>query len=150
MKGVSFEQKSGAGLKIGIVVARWNNEYTYSLRDACKGALLDAGVADRDIEIVEVPGSYEVVYGAKHLVEKGMDAVVAIGCLIKGETMHFEYISEAVTQGIMRLNTDTDTPVLFGVLTCVTEEQARVRSIGEQNHGHGWGHSAIEMALLKK
>lgn len=149
MKGITFEKAEGKGIKIGIVVARWNSEYTYSLRDACKDALLDADVAANDIEILEVPGSYEVVYGAKHLVEKGMDAVVAIGCLIKGETMHFEYIAEAVTQGIMHLNTHTDTPVIFGVLACMTEEQAKVRSIGEHNHGYGWGQSAIEMAMLK-
>ena len=150
MKGVTFDKKNGVGLKIGIVVARWNSEYTYSLRDACTQALLDSGVADADVKIVEVPGSYEVAFAAKHLVQKGVDAVIAIGCLIKGETMHFEYICEAVTQGIMHLNTHTDVPVIFGVLACMNEEQARARSIGEHNHGYGWGQTAVEMALLKK
>ena len=151
MKAVIFEKKSGEGLKIGIVVARWNSDITCSLRDACKAALMDAGVVDDDIKIIEVPGSYEVVYGAKQLIKKNnVDAVIAIGCLIKGETMHFEYISEAVSQGIMNLNIQSGIPVLFGVLTCLTEEQAVERSTGEHNHGYGWGQSAIEMALLNK
>jgi 6,7-dimethyl-8-ribityllumazine synthase len=148
-KGITFDTKNGSGLKIGIVVARWNSEITLALRDGCVQALTDAGVERGDIVIREVPGSYEVVYGAKLLIEQGADAVVTIGCLIKGETMHFEYICEAVTQGIMRLNVETSTPVIFGVLACLSEEQAIARSTGENNHGYGWGQSAVEMALLK-
>ncbi len=149
-KGITFDTKNGSGLKIGIVVARWNSEITFALRDGCVQALTDAGVERGDIVIREVPGSYEVVYGAKLLIEQGADAVVTIGCLIKGETMHFEYICEAVTQGIMRLNVEKSTPVIFGVLACLSEEQAIARSTGENNHGYGWGQSAVEMALLKK
>ncbi len=149
-KGITFDTKNGSGLKIGIVVARWNSEITFALRDGCVQALTDAGVERGDIVIREVPGSYEVVYGAKLLIEQGADAVVAIGCLIKGETMHFEYICEAVTQGIMRLNVEKSTPVIFGVLACLSEEQAIARSTGDNNHGYGWGQSAVEMALLKK
>jgi 6,7-dimethyl-8-ribityllumazine synthase len=148
-KGITFDTKNGSGLKIGIVVARWNSEITFALRDGCVQALTDAGVERGDIVIREVPGSYEVVYGAKLLIEQGADAVVTIGCLIKGETMHFEYICEAVTQGIMRLNVEKSTPVIFGVLACLSEEQAIARSTGENNHGYGWGQSAVEMALLK-
>jgi len=80
------------------------------------------------------------------------DVVICIGCLIKGETMHFEYICQAVTQGIMDLNVRTETPVVFGVLTCLTEDQAKKRSgLGEHSHNHGedWGHTAVEMALLR-
>lgn len=148
-KGITFDTKNGSGLKIGIVVARWNSEITFALRDGCVQALTDAGVERGDIVIREVPGSYEVVYGAKLLIEQGADAVVTIGCLIKGETMHFEYICEAVTQGIMRLNVEKSAPVIFGVLACLSEEQAIARSTGENNHGYGWGQSAVEMALLK-
>ena len=150
MKGITFEKNNAQGLTIGIVVARWNNELTYALRDDCQRALLDAGIQEKDITVLEVPGSYEVVYGASHLIQKKhVDAVVAIGCLIKGETMHFEYIAEAVSQGIMDLNTQSGTPVLFGVLTCLTEDQARERALGEKNHGYAWGQSAIEMARIK-
>ncbi|OIO19600.1 MAG: 6,7-dimethyl-8-ribityllumazine synthase [Candidatus Magasanikbacteria bacterium CG_4_9_14_0_2_um_filter_41_10] len=151
MKEISFEKINGSGLKIGVVVARWNSAVTYPLRDACLQALKDAGVEKEHIFVQDVPGSYEVVYGAKHLIEqKHVDAVVAIGCLIKGATMHFEYIAEAVSQGIMKLNTETSVPVIFGVLTCLTEEQAISRSTGDNNHGYAWGQSAIEMASLKK
>lgn len=149
-KGIAFEQMDGSDLKIGIVVARWNSEVTHALRDACKQALVDAGVREQHIRIQEVPGAYETVYGAKALIEQGVDAVVAIGCLIKGETMHFEYISQAVSQGIMDLNTQTNTPVIFGILTCLTEEQATARSTGDKSHGYAWGQSAVEMALINK
>jgi len=138
-------------MKIGVVVARWNSAVTYALRDACLRALADAGVEENTIIVQEVPGSYEVVFGAKHLIEhNAVDAVVAIGCLIKGETMHFEYIADAVSHGLMKLNVETDVPVVFGVLTCLTEQQAIDRSTGENNHGYAWGQSAIEMAMIKK
>ncbi len=151
MKEIHFEKIDGKGLKIGVVVARWNSEVTYALRDACLRALEDAGVDDHDVFVQEVPGSYEVVYGTKHLIQKNkVDVVVAIGCLIKGETMHFEYIAEAVSQGLMMLNTETSVPVIFGVLTCLTEKQAIARSTGDNNHGYAWGQSAIEMARVKK
>ncbi len=150
MKGITFSKQNGSGLKIGIVIARWNEAVTYPLRDACKKALIDAGVLDAGIIELEVPGAYEVVYGAKHLIESGCDAVVTIGCLIKGSTMHFEYIAEAVSQGIMNLNTDTGVPVIFGILTCLTEEQATERSTGDKSHGYAWGQSAVEMALVGK
>ena len=151
MKEIHFEKIDGSGMKIGVVVARWNSAVTYALRDACLRALADAGVEENTIIVQEVPGSYEVVFGAKHLIEHNAgDAVVAIGCLIKGETMHFEYIADAVSHGLMKLNVETDVPVVFGVLTCLTEQQAIDRSTGENNHGYAWGQSAIEMAMIKK
>lgn len=151
MKKLSFGQLDGSGLKIGIVVARWNSEFTYALRDSCKSTLLEAGVLLDHIPIQEVPGSFEVVYGARQLIaKKDLDAVIAIGCLIKGQTMHFEYIAEAVSQGIMNLNIQSKVPIIFGVLTCLSEEQARERAIGVRSHANSWSYSAIEMALLKK
>lgn len=150
-KGVSFSQLSGAGLRIGIVWARWNEHISGSLRDGCVDALKNAGVNTDDIVVVDVPGSFEVVRGAKHLIDTHeVDAVVCIGALIKGETKHFEYICDPVSHGIMRLNLDTGVPVIFGVLTCLSEEQAVARSTGENNHGVGWGNTAVEMALLCK
>ncbi len=113
-------------------------------------ALHVCGVTKRNITIMEVPGSYELVYGAKVLVQSKCDAVVALGVLVKGDTMHFEYIAEAVANGLMRLNIDSGTPVLFGVLTCLTQKQAEERSVGKKNHGYNWGLSAVHMARIKK
>ena len=150
-KGIEFTNIRGENLKISIVVARWNNDVTGVLLDECKKSLLEAGVADEDISINEVPGSFELVYGAAHAIkEYSPDAVIAIGCLVKGETMHFEYIAEAVSNGLAQLNAAGDVPVIFGVLTCLSEEQARERSAGEKSHGRGWALSAIEMGRLSK
>ena len=149
-KGIEFKTMDGSKLKIGIVVARWNSEVTFALLKKCREALVVSGVKKENITVLEVPGSYEVVYGAKHLIEKKkVDAVVCLGCLIKGETRHFEYICEAVSQGIMQLNVTSGVPVVFGVLTCLNEAQAKARAGDDQNnHGYGWGMSAVEMALL--
>jgi 6,7-dimethyl-8-ribityllumazine synthase len=149
--GIVFPELDGSALKIGIVVARWNNEYTHSIRDGAINGLKACSVDANNIIVQEVPGAYEVVYGAKRLIEDhAVDAVVCVGVLIKGETMHFEYISEAVSQGIMDLNVHSGIPVVFGVLACLDDEQAKVRSIGKHNHGVEWGKSAVEMALLRK
>lgn len=147
----TFEHLNGSGVSIGIVVSRWNGTVTDALFDACKQGLLEAGVSETAIHTVSVPGSYETVYGAKRLIEDArVDAVVAIGCLIKGETLHFEYIAEAVTQGIMRLSLEKNVPIIFGILTCLTEAQAIERSIGSKNHGALWAKTAVEMALLRR
>jgi len=148
MKGITFENMDGSNLKIGIVVAQWNSELTNSLLESCIEGLKDSSVAEENIIISHVPGSFEVVHGAKKMIDRGVDAVVAIGVLIKGETMHFEYLAEAASQGLMKLNIETNTPVIFGVLTALTEDQARKRSIGEHNHGFSWGKSAVQMGLL--
>ncbi len=139
----------GSKLKIGIAVSRWNEAITSLLLQSCRQALLDSGLDEDNIMEQKVPGSYELVFAAKYLIEaKAVDAVVAIGCLIKGETPHFEYLAGAVSKGIMDLNIQCRKPVIFGVLTCLNEEQARTRSSGENNHGYDWGKSAVEMALL--
>jgi 6,7-dimethyl-8-ribityllumazine synthase len=149
-KGVKMEAKDGTGLKVGIVCARWNSEMTNALQEQCKKALLDCKIKEEDIKIISVPGAYEVVYGATQLIEsEEVDAVICLGTLIKGGTMHFEYISEAVTYGIMKLNVETNIPVIFGILTCLSEEQAKERSIGDKSHGYDWGLTAVEMALLR-
>ncbi|MCB9798283.1 6,7-dimethyl-8-ribityllumazine synthase [Candidatus Nomurabacteria bacterium] len=151
MKGVSFEDFDGASLKVGIVAARWNDEITLSLVEGCKDALRECGVLEENITGLFVPGSFELPMGAKHLLEAtDVDVVIAVGCLIKGETMHFEYICDAVSHGLMKLNLDSGKPVIFGVLTCLTEEQAKSRSQGENNHGIGWGKTAVEMGLMWK
>lgn len=147
----TFEKKDGSSLKIGIISARWNGEFCKLLFDKCKQGLLDSGLKEENIRLVSVPGAYELVYGAAQMIDnEKVDAVVCIGVLLKGETMHFEYIANAVSYGIMELNLKKNIPVIFGVLTCLDEGQLKVRTVGEKNHGYDWGLSAVEMALLKK
>ena len=131
-----------------------------NLLKGCTDELLRLGVKNEDIVVMRVPGSYEVPMGAKRIIDvcqtnnERLDAVICIGCLIKGETMHFEYICEAVTQGIMKLGMESGIPVLFGVLACLNEEQALLRAGIEtngrsgHNHGSDWGSSAGEMGRL--
>lgn len=150
-KGIAFKDLDGSSLRVGLVVGRWNEEFTSSLRDSAMQGLKDSGVTEDNILVQDVPGSFEVVRGAKALIDSDrVDVVICLGVLIKGETMHFEYISEAVSHGIMNMNIHTDVPVIFGILTCLTEEQARARSTGENNHGYMWGKTAVEMGLLAK
>ena len=119
--------------------------------DGAKAALKECNVTDDNIFETEVPGAYELPFAAKLLALSGtVDAIICTGVLIKGGTMHFEYICEAVSQGIMNVGLQTNTPVIFGVLTCLSEEQVIERSTGANNHGDGWGKTAVEMALLRK
>ncbi len=148
VKGIKFEKLDGSNLKIGIVVSRWNSQITEALFVNCKKALLESGVLEENIIVERVPGAYELLFGTRQMIKRGVDAVVPIGCLIKGETMHFEYIAEAVSQGVMNFNIGGDVPVIFGVLTCLSEDQAFERSVGNKNHGYEWGLTAVEMALL--
>lgn len=151
MKGVTFSNLVGRGLRVGIVTARWNSEFTYSLRDGVLQGVRTCQVQDEDIVSIDVPGAYEVLARARYLIhEHKINVVVCIGVLIKGETDHYEYIAHGVSAGIAQLNISQAIPVIFGVLTCQTEEQARERSIGEKNHGVDWGKTAVEMAILFK
>ena len=151
-KGIVRKDLDGKGLKIGIVTTRWNEEIILNLQTRCMKALLDAGVDAGDIIQVEGSGSYELPFAAKQLILKQeVDVVIPLGCLIKGETMHFEYIAEAVSQGFMQVQLETGIPVLFGVLTCFTEEQALERAKEDgKDHGYEWGQAAVEMARLNK
>jgi len=147
MKGIKFTKINGQGKKIAIIKARWNSDFTESLKDGAFVTLLQNGVSESDIIIREVPGAFELPFEASKIIStEKPDAVVCLGVLIKGETMHFEYIAEAVAHGIMRLNLTTGTPVIFGVLACLNEAQAKSRSIGDNNHGISWALSALEMA----
>ena len=149
----------GRGMRIGIAYTKWNEKIVGALVAGCKKELTRLGVGDSDIELVEVPGSYELVFAARTLIKsrkRNFDVIVCVGCLIKGETMHFEYICEAVTQGIMRVQQDLDVPVIFGVLACLTEEQALLRAGFDtdsgkgHNHGLDWGAAAVEMSALRR
>jgi 6,7-dimethyl-8-ribityllumazine synthase len=139
-----------AGCRFAIVISRFNEEITAGLLAGARAALREAGVADADVAVVHVPGAFEIPVAARRLAESGAyDAIVALGCLIKGETMHFEYIASAASHGIMNVSTMTGVPVAFGVLTAMSDEQAgRRAAAGPDNKGREAAVAAIEMATL--
>jgi len=141
---------SGAGCRFGIVVSRFNPEVTTGLLRGARTALAEAGVAESDISVVHVPGAFEIPLAAMKLAQgKRIDAIITLGCLIKGDTMHFEYIASAAAQGIMNVTTATGVPVAFGVLTTLTDEQAAERAADNPNNkGREAALAAIEMATL--
>lgn len=141
---------NGSQMRIGIIRTRWNTEHVENLTNGCKQALKDCKVDEDNIFETSVPGSFELPLAARFLALSGtVDAIVCIGVLIKGETMHFEYIADAVAKGVMNIGIQTSTPIIFGVLTCLNEKQVKARSTGDNNHGYDWGKSAVEMALLR-
>lgn len=136
------------GLKVGIVVSEWNDKITGALLEGAVGTLTKHGVSADDIIVKTVPGSFELIYGAAHFVNKGLvDAVIAIGCVIRGDTPHFDYICQGATQGLAELNRQGKIPVIYGLLTCNTLEQAQDRSGGMLgNKGNECAVTAIKMA----
>jgi len=147
---VSFKDLDGSEVRVGIIRTRWNDDDVGRLVAAAKAALSECSVKDENIFEAEVPGSFELPYAAKLLALSGtVDAIICAGVLIKGDTMHFEYICDAVSKGIMNVGMTTNVPCIFGVLTCLSQEQVDARSTGKSNHGYDWGKTAVEMALLK-
>ena len=142
--------REGSGRRFAIVASSFNQEFAEGLLRGARAALSECGVSDADVTVVRVPGAYEIPLAASHLATTGrFHAVVCLGCLIKGDTMHFEYIAEAVSHGIMTVSADTLVPVTFGVLTTDTWEQAEERvPDGRGNKGFEAAAAAIEMALL--
>jgi len=138
------------GLRIAIVVSRFNDFVTDRLLAGAKEALGAAG-ADA-VDTVSVPGAYEIPQAARTAASTGSyDAVVCLGCLIRGETPHFEYISEAVAHGIMSASAETGVPMSFGVLTTNSAEQALERAVpGRANKGWEAAMAAVEMATLRR
>ena len=137
-------------MRIGIIKARWNKDHVDNLTAGIKAALKDCQVDEQNIFETTVPGSFELPMAARFLALSGtVDAIITVGVLIKGETMHFEYIADAVAKGIMNIGLQTSTPVIFGVLTCLNNKQVIARSTGDNNHGYDWGKTAVEMALLR-
>lgn len=121
-----------------------------NLVDGAKRALEECNVDPDNIFETSVPGSFELPIAAKFLaMSKSVDAIICAGVLIKGDTMHFEYICDATAKGIMNVGVQTNVPVVFGVLTCLDEDQVIRRSCGDNNHGYDWGKTAVEMALLR-
>lgn len=144
----------GSQLSIGVLRTRWNDEHVSSLVEGIKAGTKACKVPEANLFIKEVPGAYELPYAAKLLAMSGtVDAIICCGVLIKGDTYHFEYISDAVTKGIMDVNLSTMTPVIYGVLNCLDEAQVKKRSSNEDgghNHGEDWGKTAVEMAIMRK
>lgn len=139
-------------LRFGIVVSEWNEQITNGLFKGAFEALVDNGVHENDIVHWKVPGSFELIYGCKKMVEtQKVDAVIAIGAVIQGETKHFDFVCQGVTQGIKDLNIKYDIPVVFCVLTDNTLQQSIDRSGGKHgNKGTEAGITAIKMAGLRK
>lgn len=140
------------GMRIGVVVSEWNTEVTETLFAGAKDTLMKAGVAESDIVRENVPGSYELPLGGKLLAESGsFDAIICIGVVIQGETKHFDFICNAVSQGLMDLNLKTGLPFIFGVLTPNTLQQALDRSGGKHgNKGDEAAVTAVQMAALRR
>lgn len=143
---------SGEGLKIGIVVADFNNEITDTLSEGAYNTLKKYNVAEEDIVVKQVPGSIELTLGAQLLHEHlNLDAVICLGCVIQGETRHFDYVCDSVTQGITELNIKYQTPFIYGVLTTNNMQQALDRAGGKHgNKGDESAVAAIRMACMKK
>ena len=138
-------------MKIGIVVSQWNNKITDGLFNGAFTTLIESGVSENNIEKIEVPGSFELIFGAKILSRNEVDAIICLGSVIEGETKHFDYVCQAVSNGIKDLNITLDIPVIFGVLTDNTMEQALNRSGGKHgNKGIEAAVTAIKMAHLNQ
>ena len=138
-------------MKIGIVVSQWNNKITDGLFNGAFTTLIESGVTENNIQKIEVPGSFELIFGAKILSRKEVDAIICLGSVIQGETKHFDYVCHAVSNGIKDLNITLDIPVIFGVLTDNTIEQALNRSGGKYgNKGIEAAITAIKMAHLNQ
>lgn len=139
-------------LCFGLVVSEWNSDITENLSRGAQETLINCGVKEEDITRWNVPGSFELIHGCKKMIAKGsLDAVIAIGSVIRGETAHFDYVCSAVAQGIKDLNVIGEIPVIFCVLTDDTMQQAKDRSGGKHgNKGTEAAIAAIKMAVLGK
>lgn len=142
---------SGQGLRFGVVVGRFNHLITDRLLEGLTDCLVRHGVKAADIEVVRVPGSWEIPVAAKWLAEKPFDGIIALGCVIRGGTPHFDYVAAEVTKGAAQVQMQTGVPVTLGVLTTDSIDQAIERA-GTKHGNKGWeaGMAALEMANVKK
>lgn len=141
----------GKGKRVGIVVSDWNSSVTHSLLNGATNTLLKFGVSADDIIIEHVPGSFELTYAAKVMIEKAkVDSVIILGCVIQGETPHFTFVCDGVTEGTTQLNLNYDIPVIFGLLTTLTLQQAQDRAGGKHgNKGDEAAITALKMMALQ-
>ncbi len=149
----SFEGDLNAeGLRFGVIASRFNDEIVSGLLDGALDCLKRHGARDEDVSVYRVPGAFEIPMMARLLVEQGtFDAIVTVGCLLRGETPHFDFISAQVTSELSRVAVETRFPVAFGVITVNSQEQAVARSSpGSGNKGWEAALAAIEMANLKR
>ena len=136
--------------RYAIVVADWNSEITYAMAQGAFDTLVKHGVQEDNIDVLHVPGTVELTFGAARIMkEERVDAVIVIGCVIQGETPHFDYVCQSVTQGVAALNTQGKVPVIFSVLTVLNQQQALDRCGGQLgNKGIEGAYTAIRMANL--
>ena len=135
-------------LKIACVVSEWHNQITDKLFIGAKNILIKNGVQEKNISKINVPGSFELIFACKNLINKNFDAVIAIGCIIQGETRHFEFVSNAVINGIKDLNIISDIPIILCVLTDDNISQSFDRSGGKYNKGEDSAIAALKMIKL--
>lgn len=155
MRNRSLKSPGGldaTGLRFAVVAARWNSRFTDRLLSGAVRALRSAGARTADVSVVRVPGSFELISACRRAAANGkVSAVVSLGCLIRGETPHFDVLAHSVASALAHLNASQDVPISFGVLTCDNEKQARDRSGGKAGHaGVEAAEAAIEMARLMK
>ena len=130
-------------MKIAIAVSRYNPEITLALLESCKHELVGRGVPAQNIDVIKVPGAFELIYSCRKLARLNKyDAIIALGAVIRGETPHFDFIAFAVTQGIMEINLENKAPVIFGLLTTANLKQAKARIKGGKR-----GDKGVEAAL---
>lgn len=143
---------NASAMKFGIVVSDWNSEITGSLLDGAISTLIKHGTDEKNITVIHVPGSFELPSAAQVVARNGaVDAVLCLGCVIQGETKHFDYICQGVTSGIMDLNLRYNIPFIFGVLTTLSHEQAMERAGGKHgNKGDEAAITAIKMIQIYK
>lgn len=139
------------GMKVGIVVAEWNENITGALLQGALDTLYRHGVKEQDIHVETVPGSFELIYGTTQMALTDVDAVIAIGCVIRGDTPHFDYICQGTTQGLAQLNATQSKPVIYGLITTNDMQQAIDRAGGKLgNKGDECAVTAIKMIALSR
>ena len=149
--GAGDRLPSADDMRFGIVVSQWNEKITEALLTGCVKTLRANGCSDHNIQIKFVPGSFELPLGAQFFAEyTDVDAVIVLGCVIRGETAHFDYVCQGVTEGVMRLQLDWNMPVAFGVLTTEDTQQALDRAGGKYgNKGDEAAAAAIQMVRIQ-
>jgi 6,7-dimethyl-8-ribityllumazine synthase len=145
-------QLDGSGMRVAVVCGRFNDVITLRLLDGVRRGLTSLGVAEADIVEEWVPGSFEIPYAAKLLAGSGVDAVICLGAVIRGETSHYDFVAGQCARGIQDVQLETGVPVMFGVLTTENDDQAFDRSQGPGGHnvGEECAHTAVEMATLTR
>ena len=145
-----FSIENANKLKIACVISEWHNKITEKLFDGAKNTLIKNGILEKNISKINVPGSFELVFACKNLIDKNFDAVIAIGCIIQGETRHFEFVSNAVLNGIKDLNIISDIPIILCVSTDDNISQSIDRSGGKYNKGEDSAIAALKMITFNQ